>query len=73
VRLHKPSDPERKQRLLDFWQQRFLPEERTEDKLTVFGEWLAQNHPELLKRGRCDRRQQLTVDLDGHVRTRTPE
>ncbi len=58
----------RKQRLVALWQLRFLPEERTEDKVSAFCEWLEKNHPQLLKRGHGDPCQQLKTDLRDFIR-----
>jgi hypothetical protein len=63
----KLKDRERRQRLIALWQQRFLPEERTEDKVLVFCEWLEKNQPQLLKRGHADPYEQLKVDLRDNV------
>jgi hypothetical protein len=49
------------------WQQRFLPEERTEAKVSVFCAWLEQNHPQLLERGHGDPYQQLNIDLSDYI------
>jgi hypothetical protein len=67
VRSHQLKNHARRQRLVALWQQRFLPEERTQDKVQVFCEWLEQNHPQLLKRGHGDPSQQLRIDLRGHI------
>jgi hypothetical protein len=49
------------------WQQRFLPEERTEDKVLAFCGWLEENHPQLLKRGHGEPYQQLKIDLHDFI------
>jgi hypothetical protein len=63
VRSPQLKNHARKQRLVALWQQRFLPEERTENKISGFCKWLEQNHPQLLKRGHGDPCQQLRIDL----------
>jgi hypothetical protein len=63
------KDHARRQRLTALWRQRFLPEERTEGKVSVFCEWLEQNHPQLLKRGHDDPCQQLRLDLREFILT----
>jgi hypothetical protein len=61
------SDQARKQRLIALWQQRFLPEERTEARVQEFCRWLLQNHPQLLKSAH-DPCQQLKRELGRFIR-----
>jgi hypothetical protein len=67
VASSKLKDHARRQRLIALWQQRFLPEERTEAKVSVFCAWLEQNHPQLLERGHGDPYQQLNIDLSDYI------
>ena len=63
MRSPQLKERQRRQRIIALWQQRFLPEERTEAKVLAFCGWLEENHPQLLKRGHGDPSEKLKVDL----------
>jgi len=60
------TDADRRAQLLTLWLER--PEdERTDTGIVNFYQWMEENHPDLLQRGKGDPYQTLRADLVGHV------